>query len=210
MSNSTSAVPPPMTIFRSLPRPTKSKISVSDALGTSKTSLEVWFIFKSLFNFTSSTTVGIESTYFYDSKLKSKIFIFSNRKKGFSRFWLYFLWVLLKYPTNCFLCFNIKNVITFSVIFNNIGWVQSFVQEKYYFCDKNFEMSQNRSVTISLRAPLRTKNEISFALRNLSNSGIHGSSRPHLSACPDVLVRGSLILFFKYSDNPVSCHAQTH
>jgi len=41
MSNSTSAVPPPMTIFRSLPRPTKSKISVSDALGTSKTSLEV-------------------------------------------------------------------------------------------------------------------------------------------------------------------------
>ena len=122
MSNSTSAVPPPMTIFRSLPRPTKSKISVSDALGTSKTSLEVWFIFKSLFNFTSSTTVRISSTRFYDL----------NRKIGFSKSWLYFLWVL-KYPTNCFLCFNIKNVITFSVIFNNNGSVQSLFRKGNVF-----------------------------------------------------------------------------
>lgn len=183
MSNSTSAVPPPMTIFRSLPRPTKSKISVSDALGTSKTSLEVWFIFKSLFNFTSSTTVRTLLTHFYDFEIKYFFYDFMG-KNGFSKFWLYFVWVL-NYPTNCFLCFNIKNAITFSVIFNNIGWVQSFVQEKYYSCDKNFEMSQNRSVTISLRAPLRTKNEISFALRNLSNSGIHGLPvhiRPHVRA----------------------------
>ena len=68
----------------------------------------------------------------------------------------------IKYPTNCFLCFNIKNVITFSVIFNNYGSIQSFFLGKIIFLSKNFEMSQNRSVTISLRAPLRTKNEISF------------------------------------------------
>ena len=116
----------------------------------------------------------------------------------------------IKYPTNCFLCFNIKNVITFSVIFNNNGSIQSLFWEKIIFLSKNFERSQNRSVTISLRATLRTKNEISFALRNLSNSGIHGPSRPYSPACPDVRVRGFLFLFFKYSDNPVSCHAQTH
>ena len=160
MSNSTSAVPPPMTIFRSLPRPTKSKISVSDALGTSKTSLEVWFIFKSLFNFTSSTTVGIESTYFYDSKLKSKIFIFSNRKNGFSRFWLYFLWVLLKYPTNCFLCFNIKNVITFSVIFNNNGSVQSLFWEKYYSCQKTLKWAKIE--VLRFRYELRYEQKMRF------------------------------------------------
>ena len=63
----------------------------------------------------------------------------------------------IKYPNNCFLCFNIKNVITFSVIFNNNGSIQSLFWEKIIFLSKNFEMSQNRSVTISLRATLRTK-----------------------------------------------------
>ena len=57
-------------------------------------------------------------------------------KNGFFKVWLYFLWVLLKYPTNCFLCFNIKNAITFSVIFNNIGWVQSYVQENIFLWQK--------------------------------------------------------------------------
>ena len=159
MSNSTSAVPPPMTIFRSLPRPTKSKISVSDALGTSKTSLEVWFIFKSLFNFTSSTTVRTLLTHFYDSKIKYFFYDFMG-KNGFSKFWLYFLWVLLKYPTNCFLCFNIKNAITFSVIFNNIGWGQSFVLEKYILVTKTLKWAKIE--VLRFRYELRYEQKMRF------------------------------------------------
>ena len=71
-------------------------------------------------------------------------------------------------PTTVFfLCFNIKNVITFSAIFNTAHFkVYSKIFDK-----KTLKWAKNRSVTISLRATLRTKNEISFALRNLSNSG---------------------------------------
>ena len=110
----------------------------------------------------------------------------------------------IKYPTNCFLCFNIKNVITFSVIFNTALFKVNSEHFQGIFDKKTLKRAKIEVLRFRYELRYEQTNEISFALRNLSNSGFYGPSRPYTA----VLVRRTLT--FKYSDNPVSCHAQTH